>query len=107
MRLTSRQGIPQLNRCPPVTLRLCQPPTGTLVKDVSGSHTAASMELLKDSVGHGRPQALFRLPRSGDFSYFQTLDGQRFLVLEPESGAQARDQLVIIQNWAAQLRDAK
>jgi len=39
MRLTSRQGIPQLNRCPPVTLRLCQPPTGTLVKDVSGSHT--------------------------------------------------------------------
>ncbi|MBM3740806.1 MAG: hypothetical protein FJW39_34100 [Acidobacteria bacterium] len=38
MRLTSRQGIPQLNRCPPVTLRLCQPPTGTLVKDVSGSH---------------------------------------------------------------------
>ncbi|MBM3736730.1 MAG: M20/M25/M40 family metallo-hydrolase [Acidobacteria bacterium] len=52
MRLTSRQGIPQLNRCPPVTLRLCQPPTGTLVKDVSGSHTErATLIDWKSAVG--------------------------------------------------------
>jgi len=67
-----------------------------------GEVAAASMELLKDSVRPGRPQALFRIA-----SPFQTLDGQRFLVLEPESGTRARDQLVIIQNWAALLRDAK
>ncbi|MBM3738813.1 MAG: DUF4276 family protein, partial [Acidobacteria bacterium] len=45
----SRQGIPQLNRCPPVTLRLCQPPTGTLVKDVSGSHSPP------EDVNHNKP----------------------------------------------------
>ncbi|MBM3738580.1 MAG: hypothetical protein FJW39_22605 [Acidobacteria bacterium] len=48
MRLTSRQGIPQLNRCPPVTLRLCQPPTGTLIKDVSGSHTGRDRRYVSD-----------------------------------------------------------
>jgi len=59
--------------------------------------------LLKDSVRPGRPQALFRIAA---FS-FQTLDGQRFLVHEPESGTHARTQMVIMLNWAALLRDAK
>ena len=73
-----------------------------------GEVAAASMELLTDSVRPGRPQALFRIPPSfSGLFYFQTLDGQRFLVREPESGTQARAQLVIVQNWAAQLRDAK
>jgi len=70
-----------------------------------GEVAAANMELLTDSVRPGRPQALFRI--AGSTPFFQTLDGQRFLVLEPESGTQARAQLVIVQNWAALLRDAK
>ncbi|MBM3740410.1 MAG: hypothetical protein FJW39_32040 [Acidobacteria bacterium] len=61
MRLTSRQGIPQLNRCPPVTLRLCQPPTGTLVKDVSGSHT------WRDTININRGRTVRLRMRFADF----------------------------------------
>ena len=60
---------------------------------------AAQIELQAAGVKAGRAELLFRAPNSGVLS----LDGKRFLVLNPEGGEQPNLPMVVVTNWAAGL----
>ncbi len=67
---------------------------------------AAMMEFGSTSVKLGRATALFRLePGVNPFNFQPARDGQRFLTREPEIGEQAELPMVVVQKWAAALRD--
>jgi hypothetical protein len=66
---------------------------------------AASVELQAAGVRPGRAEALFRLPAGSGHEWFQpALDGQRFLVYEPEAVKQEERPMVVVENWAGRLR---
>ncbi|MBL8295960.1 MAG: hypothetical protein JNN08_29220, partial [Bryobacterales bacterium] len=66
--------------------------------------TAASMSLQGAAVQPGKPEPLFQLAdRVGSARFAPARDGQRFLVLEPEGGAQQDPPMVVVQNWVARL----
>jgi hypothetical protein len=63
---------------------------------------AAEVKPGQAGIESGKPQALFRIPAG--LPWFQaSSDGKRFLVLEPEGGAEPDLRMVVIQNWPAKL----
>jgi len=70
----------------------------------NGMLMAASMSLQGAAVHPGKPEPLFQLENLGSTPFAAARDGQRFLVLEPESGGQPDPPMVVVQNWVARLR---
>jgi Tol biopolymer transport system component len=69
----------------------------------NGTLMAVSVELQAAEVRPGRAEALFRLPASYEYQFFQpSPDGRRFLVYQPEGAPQDRP-MVVQLNWAVRL----
>jgi hypothetical protein len=69
-----------------------------------GALMAAEMKPGQTGMETGKPQALFRVPATAGFPWFQpSKDGKRFLVLEPEGDAGRELPMVVVRNWPAKL----